>query len=302
MSVMKKFGMCVLFVVMMYFGGLATQSANTAMQGVGAVSVLIAFGLLFALFKIIKTDMGAFSSFLVFGSITLFIVYSLGWLKNINTGQTDAVQVQNIASAEPLAQADNGENANENDEGFFAQIFGKGNSNNDAENGMGFNPEDYPATEGYAGAVTGAMLQINGLHIKLLGLEAPYMHQTCADKFGQGYACGQKSRDWLQNWLQNKIVKCHIISPQKNGRATGVCFSEGYDVGAVVVNAGWAVAYTKNTDIYVPYEHQAGTNKRGLWAGTFYKPWDWKKLQSRKSNIRIEKEAKPQSVTRPKVR
>ena len=91
------------------------------------------------------------------------------------------------------------------------------------------------------------MLKINGLHVKLLGLEAPYMQQTCADKFGQGYRCGQKSRDWLQNWLQGKMIKCHIISPENNGRATGVCFSQGYDVGAVIVNAGWAVAYTKNT-------------------------------------------------------
>lgn len=284
MSVMKKFLLSILFVALMYFGGLGTQSDNTALQGAGAVSVLVAFVLLFALFKVMKTNFGAFSSFLVFGSITLFIVYSLGWLKNVNLNQQLPATVESNNSTEQNVEYKNNQ-PEENEGGFFAKIFGGSNS---AGSNKEFNPEDYPAVEGYANAVTGAMLEINSLHVKLLGLEAPYMQQTCADKFGQGYACGQKSRDWLQNWLQNKVVKCHIISPQNNGRATGVCFSEGYDVGAVIVNAGWAVAYTKNTDIYVPYEQQAGTKKRGLWAGTFYKPWDWKKLQSKKSKVKIE--------------
>ena len=287
MSVMKKFLLGFTFVLLMYFGGLGTQSDNTAMQGAGAVSVLVALVLLFALFKVIKTNMGAISSFFVFGSITLFIVYCLGWFKNIQPDLQNQRSVENIEIAETDAydaQTDN-EPQKANEGGFFAKIFG-GNSAEDS--GSSFNPENYPAVEGYASAITGAMLKINGLHVKLLGLEAPYMQQTCADKFGQGYRCGQKSKDWLQNWLQGKMIKCHIISPENNGRATGVCFSQGYDVGAVIVNAGWAVAYTKNTDIYVPYEQQAGMKKRGLWAGTFYKPWDWKKLQNRKSKVTIE--------------
>lgn len=288
MSVMKKFGLGVLFVALMYFGGLGTQSENTVFQGVGAVCVLVSFMLLFTLFKVMKTNLSAFSSFIVFGGITLFILYSLGFLKNIRPAidsENPAENVQNLTQSEqPQNEIEINDDEDDDDDGFFAKLFGSKNQ----DNSLGFNPEDYPSTEGYVSAVTGSMLSINGLHVKLLGIDAPYMQQTCADKFGQGYACGQKARDWLQDWLQGKIVKCHIISPQVNGRATGVCFSEGYDVAAVVVNAGWAVAYTKNTDIYVPYEQQAGTKKRGLWAGTFYKPWDWKKLQSRKSNISIE--------------
>lgn len=288
MSVMKKFGLSVLFVVLMYFGGLGTQSEVTAYQGAGAASVMVAFVLLFVLFKVIKTNMGAFSSFIVFGGIMLFILYSLGWLKNINS----AIQSKEAASVEDNGAVDEQNSAvvetqaADEEGGFFAKLFGNSGENN---GNLGFNPEDYPAVEGYAEAITGDMLDINGLHVKLLGIESPYMQQTCADKFGQGYACGQKSRNWLQDWLQGKMVKCHIISPQNNGRATGVCFAEGYDIGAVVVNAGWAVAYTKNTDVYVPYEQQAGRKKRGLWAGTFYKPWDWKKLQSRKVDIKIQK-------------
>ena len=285
MSAMKKFGLSITFLLLMYFGGLGTQSTNTAYQGFGAVSVLIAFVLLFAIFKVMKVNLGAFSSFAVYGSITLFILYSLGMLQNVRTIKLDNV-ITPISSSDndSLDSSETTTDSEDKSEGFFAKLLNFGKK----DNGFGLNPEDYPFVEGYASAVTGSMLDINGLHIKLLGLEAPYMQQTCTSKFGQSYNCGQSSKNWLQDWLQNKIVKCHIISPENNGRATGVCFSEGYDVGAVIVNAGWAVAYTKNTEIYVPYEQQAGEKKRGLWAGTFYKPWDWKKLQSRKSTITIE--------------
>ena len=287
MSVLKKFGLSVLFVLLMYMGGLGTQSDNTAYQGMGAVAVMIAFVLLFILFKVNRLNLSAFPAFIVFGSITLFILYSLGLLQggknNIISNNVSSDTLVSEGSSQAAAENVAPENKKEEGGGFWSRLF-----SSKEENEMGFNPEDYPFVEGYAEAISGSMLSVNGLHIKLLGVEAPYMQQTCANKFGQAYNCGQVSRNWLQDWLQNKTVKCHIISPEKNGRATGVCFSQGYDVGAVVVNAGWAVAYTKNTDIYVPYEQQAGTKKRGLWAGTFYKPWDWKKLQNRESKITIE--------------
>ena len=41
------------------------------------------------------------------------------------------------------------------------------------------------------------------------------------------------------------------------GNMVGTCSLGAYDLGAALVNAGWAVAYTKYTDIYVPYQVQA---------------------------------------------
>ena len=73
------------------------------------------------------------------------------------------------------------------------------------------------------------------------------------------------------------------------GNMVGTCSLGAYDLGAALVNAGWAVAYTKYTDIYVPYQVQAQENGRGLWQGDFYMPWDWRKLQARKPNIKIIK-------------
>ena len=170
-------------------------------------------------------------------------------------------------------------------------LFGK-NENDKAENHPSIgniNPTDYPSIEGEGHVISGSVLLVNGLFVKLLGIEAPDPQQTCANRYGAGYYCGQEAIIWLQNWLNERPVRCHVLGDVINQWATGICFVEEYkyDVAAVVVNAGWAVAYTKNTDVYVPYEQQAAENKRGLWQGSFYKPWDWRKIQNRKVDIQI---------------
>ena len=77
----------------------------------------------------------------------------------------------------------------------------------------------------------------------------------------------------------------------------GTCALGAYDIGAAIVNAGWAVAYPKHTDIYMPYQTQAGQNKRGLWQGDFYMPWDWRKIQAQKPKIKIIKPKTPKRRT-----
>ena len=130
---------------------------------------------------------------------------------------------------------------------------------------------------------------MDGIRIKLFGIDAPDPDQTCLDHSNRSYECGLNSLTWLQDWLNGKEVSCHILSKIENGRTVGSYFTDNnkYDVAAVVVNAGWAVAYTDSTDIYVPYEQQAEDARRGLWCGTFYKPWDWRSLQNRRFKVKI---------------
>lgn len=151
------------------------------------------------------------------------------------------------------------------------------------------NPFDYPSIKGYPSVVRGSVLYLNGYYFRLYGIEAPYPDQTCADKQGRSYACGTKAINWLQDWLNNREVTCYVLGEIRNSWGTAVCMVDDgkYDIGAVMTNAGWAVAYAKNTDVYVPYEKKAAKLHRGLWNGTFYKPWDWYKIKTRKIDIKI---------------
>ena len=73
------------------------------------------------------------------------------------------------------------------------------------------------------------------------------------------------------------------------GNMVGVCSLGQYDLGAALVNAGWAVAYTKYTDIYMPYQDNAMKQRVGLWQGRFYMPWDWRAIKAKKPNIKVVK-------------
>jgi len=156
-----------------------------------------------------------------------------------------------------------------------------------------FNPNDFPVIYASARVLSGDMLEIRGRYFKLFGVAAPEISQTCADATGKSYNCGRQAAVWLKNWIENAELECHIIQQDTRGNMVGTCSYGPYDLGAALVNAGWAVAYTKYTGAYLPYEYQAQQNRRGLWQGQFYKPWDWKKIQARQQNVKVIRKKQP---------
>ncbi len=50
-----------------------------------------------------------------------------------------------------------------------------------------------------------------------------------------------------------------------------------YNVNARLVYEGWALAYRRYSKKYVPEEDEAKAAKRGMWAGEFVAPWDWRR-------------------------
>ena len=55
------------------------------------------------------------------------------------------------------------------------------------------------------------------------------------------------------------------------------CYHKGVDIGAGMVRAGWAVAYRRYSKDYIADEQQAKSQKKGMWAGTFTLPWQWRR-------------------------
>lgn len=150
-----------------------------------------------------------------------------------------------------------------------------------------FNPNDYPVVYGAVRVINGDTLEMYGKYFRLYGIDAPESNQTCADRQGRAYSCGREAAVWLKSWIQDNELECHVIQQDTKGNMIGTCSFGPYDLGAALVNAGWAVANVRQTDIYSAYEMQAQKDRRGLWQGSFYKPWDWRKLQSRKPKIKV---------------
>lgn len=322
MPLLKKTIMWAFFLAAMYFGGSGTQSTSNFLQGMGFVSILAALVCLYIIFKLIWGPLSHYMKLALVAGVLLYCAYSIGlfdgntlqsFLTGIppvnrveetvktddNTEDVDILGAQmfsdvDTSAAENLVQMQTAQAGNPvvNDGGLVGKVkqflFGKQNSTTAAM--QNFNPMNYPELRGVPRVLSGSILAMNGYKIKLFGIDAPDLSQTCADRNGSGYNCGQEAVTWLQNWLGDREISCRILSNVEHGWVTGACFAEDgkYDVAAVVVNAGWAVAYTRNTKIYVPYERQAAEAHRGLWRGTFYKPWDWRRIQNRQVEIKIK--------------
>ena len=177
--------------------------------------------------------------------------------------------------------------------GFISEFLG----HKEPQNIENFNPRNYPAIYGQVAVESGDTLIMNGRYIRLFGIDAPEIRQTCMDSQGKKYACGQEAINWLKQWLQDYEIECNVIKQNSRGNVVGVCSIGEYDIGAALVAAGWAISLPNNS-VYGPYEQQAKMGHRGMWQGWFYKPWDWVKIQSAKPKVIIKKRKRKSKKTK----
>ncbi len=208
--------------------------------------------------------------------------------KSVNTEDEDSIEGASADLFGGMPSAEPEEEPEPEEPGMIENMFSAiTGDKKKQEQPKPFNPNDYPVIYGSARVINGDTLEIYGKYFQLFGIDAPESNQTCANRQGRSYNCGREAAMWLKNWIGNNELECHVLQQDTKGNMVGTCSYGPYDLGAALVNAGWAVAYVKYTDIYYPYEMQAQKNRRGLWQGTFYKPWDWRKLQSRKAKIKV---------------
>lgn len=206
---------------------------------------------------------------------------------------TEPMASANLFGGDPAPiSADEYQEEKEEEPGFAESMVSKLVGKKQKQEPQAFNPNNYPVVYGSVRVISGDTLEMYGKIFQLFGIDAPEVNQTCANRQGRAYNCGREAAMWLKNWIRDSELECHVIQQDTKGNMVGTCSYGPYDLGAALVNAGWAVSNPKYTDIYYPYEMQAQKNRAGLWQGTFYKPWDWRKLQSRKADIKVIKPKK----------
>jgi endonuclease YncB( thermonuclease family) len=124
--------------------------------------------------------------------------------------------------------------------------------------------------------VDGDSLRKGDTDIRLYGIDAPEYRQNCFDKSRIEYACGKQAANTLRGLVKGHQVTCSSIDTDRYGRAVSVCKINTLDLNEEMVRQGWAVAYSKHSLNYVGVEAEARRAKRGLWAGTFEEPEDYR--------------------------
>ena len=129
---------------------------------------------------------------------------------------------------------------------------------------------------GTAVVVDGDTLSIAGIKVRLNGIDTPEKDQTCKAN-GLTYSCGYDATEAVRNWTYTKEVRCVGDQTDRYGRLIADCFVSGYNLNARIVYEGLGLAYRKYSKKYVSEEDQARESRRGMWAGEFVAPWDWRK-------------------------
>ena len=135
---------------------------------------------------------------------------------------------------------------------------------------------DSPAIVGRPSVIDGDTISIRGRRIRLHGIDAPESGQICQDATERDYRCGQKAALALDNKIARQNVYCYARDKDRYGRRIATCELNGEDLNGWLVSQGWAVAYRRYSVIYVAQEIVARVAGRGMWAGTFDAPENWR--------------------------
>ncbi|MDP1840686.1 MAG: thermonuclease family protein [Reyranella sp.] len=145
-----------------------------------------------------------------------------------------------------------------------------------------------PGVAGTARVVDGDTLRVDGRTFRLWGIDAPELVQAC-ERDGLNYACGRAAAAYLRSLLTPAIptgdrtidaaaaqVVCEPRASDQYGRVAALCRAGTMDLGAEMVRAGWAMVLVRHGTDYAAEEEDARANLRGLWAGAFDAPWEWR--------------------------
>jgi endonuclease YncB( thermonuclease family) len=128
------------------------------------------------------------------------------------------------------------------------------------------------ALAGRAEAVDGDTLRIGATRIRLTGLDAVELEQSCTDATGQDWACGKAARAFLAEAVAGTTTRCRSDGRDRYGRTLAKCAVGGDDLGEAMVRGGWAVADLE----YSLALADARLKQRGIWAGRFDDPAAWR--------------------------
>ena len=123
----------------------------------------------------------------------------------------------------------------------------------------------------------GDTLILAGARIDLHGLDAPELDQVCRGAEG-AWACGQEARHALIHRVAFHWVHCITQGTSPDGTPSAICALGalgGPELNAWMVAQGWALA-APGGGRYAREQTDARAKRRGLWAGQFLAPWDWR--------------------------
>ena len=126
--------------------------------------------------------------------------------------------------------------------------------------------------------VDGNTLVVEGQPMRLFGVDAFELQQTCLDRSGEPWHCGVAAKAALAELVQDQAIACTVVDDAADDAYLARCtVRDEVDLGGYLVRAGLALADRDVADDYVPLEQSAKAAAAGAWGGTFVPPWVWRR-------------------------
>ena len=135
---------------------------------------------------------------------------------------------------------------------------------------------DLPPVGGAGRASDGDSLRLGEQRVRLLGLDAPELNQTCR-RDGAIWPCGQAARDRMAQLLRSGDLDCRPEGRDKYDRLLARCSIGSQDLGGRMVAEGWALS----SGDYDREQRAAQAAGLGIWSGSFVPPREWRDQQER---------------------
>jgi endonuclease YncB( thermonuclease family) len=131
--------------------------------------------------------------------------------------------------------------------------------------------EPLPPLTGKLAVSDGDSFRFGEQRVRLLGLDAPELGQSCSNDDGM-WACGRQARDRLSQLLLDPALSCEPEDVDQYDRLLATCSGSAGDLGAVMVSEGLAVS----SGAYWQQEIAARNARLGIWSGDFDQPRQWR--------------------------
>lgn len=138
------------------------------------------------------------------------------------------------------------------------------------------------AVSGPATAVDGDTLDLTGTRVRLFGVDAVELGQTCR-RGGEDWRCGEAARAQLSELVAGQEVSCEARDTDVYGRMVAVCRAGRVDLAQAMAWAGFAVALLDFSEAYAPSVDAARAQGGGIWGGAFAEPGDWRAAHPREA-------------------
>jgi endonuclease YncB( thermonuclease family) len=129
---------------------------------------------------------------------------------------------------------------------------------------------------GRAAVVDGDTIEISGIRIRLEGIDAPELRQSCPRRWYGEWPAGRDAAAALGGMVAGRRVTCQSHGTDKYGRMLGVCFVGPQDLNRAMVRRGLAWAFVRYSRRYVTDEQSARAARRGIWQASCRPAWRYR--------------------------